>query len=295
MAASASNTTTGQYPIWIDGDKISCDDAKLKYHLTHELNYNENDSIGITQQINGHIKRSLPAYFWMIAAEHMSTEAIRVLLHSIEHSHLVRLLHYQDWAGYTALYHCSAQKNNEVIKVILDSVSEDECYQLLSITDYDGYTTLHDSCWGGDSESVRVMLNHVNQDARYSLLQMTNGDVNTPLQRASYNGHTETMIVIHESVTHTQWINLLHMNEDRKMTVLQTAAYEDKQSVCIETIRESVSDEEWIHLISTPLPEYNPRHHYEAEYQQAVSVIDELRTAARVKSALLIANQSGMK
>ena len=294
MAASASNTTTVQYPIWIDGDKISCDDAKLKYHLTHELNYNENDAARIIQQINGHIKRSLPAYFWMIAAEHMSTGAIRVLLHSIEHSHLVRLLHYQDWAGYTALYHCSAQKNNEVIKVILDSVSEDECYQLLSITDYDGYTTLHDSCWGGDSESVRVMLNHVNQDARYSLLQMTNGDVNTPLQRASYNGHTETMIVIHESVTNTQWINLLQMKGDAWMTVLQEAVYWDFQT-SINTIRDSVSDEEWIQLLSTPLPEYNEwGMHEKQNYQRAVSWIDKLRAAARVKSVSQTENISGM-
>ena len=53
MAASASNTTTVQYPIWIEEDKIYCDDAKLKEHLTQKLDCNKNDVVKIVQQING--------------------------------------------------------------------------------------------------------------------------------------------------------------------------------------------------------------------------------------------------
>ena len=56
MAASASNTTTVQYPIWIDGDNIYCDEAKLQKHLTQKLNYSETDTERIIQQINGHIE-----------------------------------------------------------------------------------------------------------------------------------------------------------------------------------------------------------------------------------------------
>ena len=181
-----------------------------------------------------------------------------------------------------------------MIEMILDCcVSEEQCYQLLSITVWLRQTPLHRSCIAGDTESVRVMLNHINQDMRYSLLQLREMFSNTPLHYASHDGYTDIMKLINEAVTHTQWINLLQMKGLGEMTVLQTAAYWDRQSRCIETIRESVSDEEWIKLLSTPLPQYDPWCHDEAQYQRAVSKIDELGTAARVKSALLIANQSG--
>ena len=81
-------------------------------------------------------------------------------------------------------------------------------------------------------------------------------------------------------------------HEDDGSTV---SSYFDKQYGCIETISESVSDEEWINLLSTPLPQCNPQRHNKAEYKRAVSKIEELRTAARVKSALLIADKSGEK
>ena len=294
-AASASNTTTPQYPMWIVDNKIYCDGAELKQFLIQKLNYNEYNACRVTQQITElfNNNNSLRG-FCREAAEKMSTEVIRVILQSKEHTQLIYMLSYRDVLGeYTALHWCADYKRSDVIEMILDCcVSEEQCYQLLSITDWSRRTPLHLSCSSGDKESVRVMLNHINQDIMYSLLQMGDNWSDTPLHHASHDGRTDVMKMIHESVTHTQWINLLQMKGSREMSVLQTAAYSDKRS-SIETIRESVSDEEWIKLVSTPLPEYNPRHHYEAWYQRAVSKIDELKTAARVKSALLIANQSG--
>ena len=246
----------------------------------------------ILQQITGHIKYGL-YNFWYLAPEELGTEAIRELLHSVEHSQLIRMLSYQDGYWYTALHWCADNKNNEVIKVILDSVSEDECYQLLSISGTWRQTPLHRSCIRGDAESVRVMLNHINQDMRYSLLQITSNASNTPLHFASYNSHIDVIKVIHESVTQFQWINLLQMKGDEEMTVLQTAAYRSTQS-SIDTIRDSVSGKEWIVLLS-PLSEYKESiHSLEDFYQQAVSRIDELRAAARVKSVLRTENNSGM-
>ena len=295
-AASASNTTTLQYPMWIVDDKIYCDEAELKHHLIQKLNYNEDNACRVIQQITELLNNNNGLRgFWRKAAEKMSTEVIRVILQSIEHTQLIYMLSYRDVLGDTAaLYWCADNKRSDVIEMILDCcVSEEQCYQLLiSITDSLGWTPLHASCIIGDTESVRVMLNHINQDMRYSLLQMRDRLSNTPLHHASLNGHTDVMKMIHESVTQTQWINLLQMKGFAEMTVLQTAAYWDEQSSCIETIRESVSDEEWMKLVSTHLPE-DHRRYDETKYQRAVSKIDELRTAARVKSALLIANQSG--
>ena len=292
MAASASNTTTVQYPIWIDRDNMYCDEANFKNHLAQKLNYSKNDANIIIQQINGYIERNLPNYFWRSAAEKMNTEAIRVLLQTLEHSQLIYMLRYQDEYEHTALHWCALNRNNEMINVILDSVSEEECYQLLSITNEWRLTALHLSCREGDTESVRLMLNHINQDMRYSLLQMTNNDGDTALIYASYNGHTDVMKEIHESVTQTQWINLLHMKGE--MTVLQAAVYWNEQS-SIKAIRDSVSDEEWMQIVSTPLPEYYEAMYFnEGFYKQAVNRIDELRAAARVKSVLQTKNNSGM-
>ena len=53
MGASVSNATIGQYPIWIDGRKIYCDEAKLNDHLTQNLKYNGNDAASIIEQIDG--------------------------------------------------------------------------------------------------------------------------------------------------------------------------------------------------------------------------------------------------
>ena len=88
MAASAYNTITGEYLVWIEEDKIYCDEAKLIDHLTQKLNYSGNDAAMIIQQLTGHMKYGL-CNFWKSAAEKMSTEAIRVLLHSIEHCQLI--------------------------------------------------------------------------------------------------------------------------------------------------------------------------------------------------------------
>ena len=195
MAASAYNTSVVQYPIWIERNVLYCDEGKLKDHITHKLNYKENDADRIIQQINGHIKYDLYDFWWS-AVKNMSTEAVEVLLHSIKHveySQPFGMLSYQ--GGYrqdTALHRCADNKNNEVIKVILDSVSEEECYQLLSIKDNLRWTPLHRSCWEGDTESVRVMLNHINQDMRYSLLQITNNASETPLRSEEHTSELQS-------------------------------------------------------------------------------------------------------
>ena len=275
-AASASNTTSLQYPMWIVDDKIYCDQAELKHHLMQKLNYNEDNACRVIQQITELLNNNngLRNFWEKAAAKKTSTEVIRVILQSIEHTQLIYMLSYRV-GECTALHQYAYNKRSDVIEMILDCcVSEEQCYQLLSITNWARRTPLHVSCIVGDTESVRVMLNHINQDMRYSLLQMRDIVSSTPLHYASHGGHTDVMKMIHESVTHTQWINLLHIKGGEEMTALQTAVYCDKQSGCIETIRERVSAEEWINLLSTPLPEYNPRHHFEAPYQRAVSMID---------------------
>ena len=294
-AASASNTTTLQYPMWIVDDKIYCDEAKLNHHLIQKLNYNEDNACRVIQQITELLNNNngLRNFWEKAAAKKTSTEVIRVILQSIEHTQLIYMLSYRV-GECTALHQYAYNKRSDVIEMILDCcVSEEQCYQLLSITNWARRTPLHVSCIVGDTESVRVMLNHINQDMRYSLLQIRDNWSNTPLHHTSHYSHTDVMKIIHESVTHTQWISLLQTKGHGERTVLQTAVYWDKQSRCIETIRESVSNKEWIKLLSTSLPEYDPRRHDEAKYQKAVSKIDELRTAVRVKSALLIANHSG--
>ena len=77
------------------------------------------------------------------------------------------------------------------------------------------------------------------------------------------------------------------------MTVLQRAAYYNKQSF-IDAVRNSVSDEEWIQLLYTPIRKYNQRNRNDGRYQGAVDLIDELRAAARVKCVLQTGNNSGM-
>ena len=113
------------------------------------------------------------------------------------------------------------------------------------------------------------------------------------LQHANCYGHTDIVKAIHESVTQTQWIDLLQIMGYRKMTVLQKAVYWNKQS-SMDTIRDSVSYQESIQLLSTPLPEYDRLIHDEKRYKQVVSRIDEMRAAARVVSALQTGNYYGM-
>ena len=224
----------------------------------------------ITKHINGNLQ-----YFWDKVARNMSTESLRVILQSVQHSQLNCMLSYPDSSYYTALNCCAYNLRGDMIKMILDCVNENECYSYLGTTEGKwGLAPIHWSCSKGDTESVRTMLCHLNQDKRYSLLQKTQ-DVfrNTPLHDASFGGHTDIMKVVHESVTQTQWMNLLELNGFRELTVLQIAAYQDRQS-CIETIRDSVSDEVWIELLSSSLPEYDRWQHNELKYQRAVSEIE---------------------
>ena len=296
MAASESITTTLQYPIWIEDGKIHCDEAGLLSHLTQNLHYSVYDAIKIMGEITKHINGNLQ-YFWDKAARNMSTESIRVILQSVQHSQLNCMLSYPDSSSYyTALNCCACNLRSDMIKMILDNVNEDECYSYLGTTEGEwGVAPIHWSCSKGDTESVRAMLYHLNQDKRYSLLQKTQ-DVfrNTPLHDASFGGHTGVMKVVHESVTQTQWINLLELNGFRELTVLQIAAYQDRQS-CIETIRDSVSDEVWIKLLSTPLPEYQLNWNAKDQYQRALSKVDELRAAAKVQHAIITQDNTGLE
>ena len=108
-AASASNTTTLQYPMWIVDDKIYCDEAELKHHLIQKLNYNEDNACRVIQQITELLNNNNGLRgFWREAAEKMSTEVIRVILQSIEHTQLIYMLSYKDvLGGDTVLHECA--------------------------------------------------------------------------------------------------------------------------------------------------------------------------------------------
>ena len=96
MAASASNTTTLQYPMCIVDNKIYCDEAELKHQLIQILNYNKYNACRVIQQITELFKnRNRLRDFWEEAAEKMSTEVIRVILQSIEHTQLIYMLSYK--------------------------------------------------------------------------------------------------------------------------------------------------------------------------------------------------------
>ena len=163
--------------MWIVDNKIYCDEAELKHHLIQKLNYNEDNACRVIQQITELLNNNNGLRgFCREAAEKMSTEVIRVILQSIEHTQLIYMLSDRDecrdtalhQCASTALYWCAWNKRSDVIEMILDCcVSEEQCYQLLSITDSWRLTPLRVSCIAGDTESVRVMLNHINQDMRY--------------------------------------------------------------------------------------------------------------------------------
>ena len=293
MATSAWNATTVQYIVWIEQDKICCDKAVLEYQLKRELNSVENGDNKSVQQMIGLMNDKIEK-FWCSAAEDMSTEAIRVILQSIEHNQLVYMLSYQCLTyEYAAIHYCAQYERSDVIALILDCMSEEECNQLLSIVGRYRWIPLHVSCERGDVESVRVMLNHLNRDMRYLLLQMKDYTGCSPLYAASMSGHTDIMKVIHGSVTQAQWSNLLRMKAGSGMTALQMTAFCNKHS-SIETIRDSFSNDTWKWLLRIPLPYYNDRIYlYRDNYNRVVNIIDELRTAAIVRSAILITDNTG--
>ena len=103
-AASASNRTTLQYPKWIEDDNIYCDEAELKHHLLQKLNYNEDNACRVLQQITELLNNNNSLDdFWSVAARKMSTEVIRVILQSIEHTPLIYMLSYKGVLEGTAL------------------------------------------------------------------------------------------------------------------------------------------------------------------------------------------------
>ena len=77
----------------------------------------------------------------------MSTEAIRVILQSIEHNQLVYMLSYQYLSyEYAAIHYCAQYERSDVIALIVDCVSEEECNQLLSIVGrHSSIETIRDS------------------------------------------------------------------------------------------------------------------------------------------------------
>ena len=176
---------------------------------------------------------------------------------------------------------------SDLVKVLLECFSKEVCFQLLSDAGRIKSTPFHIACRGGDTASVRLMLQHVLPKQRYSLLLMRDFYDTTPISEASGAGNTDIMTAIYESVTATQWFNILHADgkEGLGMTVLQKAIYENKHA-SIEFIKNSVCDELWLQLLSTPFPEYNQHYHDEVSYQQAVTRIDELRSTQRVNLIL---------
>ena len=73
--------------------------------------------------------------------------------------------------------------------------------------------------------------------------------------------------------------------------MLQFAAYANAKS-SLEMIKDSVTIDEWLQLLLTPLPE-NILPHQKEHYQQAVKLIEIHRVEAKIQKALLTNNVLG--
>ena len=269
------------YPIWIDDDEIYCDPARLKFHLTQKLRYDETPASRLTQKVTCLLNVSNRVKsFWDAAAEIRDAETVKALLQSMAHQHR-ELLYLVNWQKITALGDCHvANKRSELTKVLFECLGEDECIQLLNISGMlEERTPLHVACGASDIESVRLILQRVPQDKRYSLLELRDCYGNTPLHQAAGAGYTDIMRLIYESVTGTQWFNLLQIKARSRqhsinllqapckgMTVLQAAIHKSNQA-SIQVIKDSVSNEMLLQLIHTPLPEYKHFRHNKYRYQ----------------------------
>ena len=295
--STVSNTETGLWPFWIESNEIFCDKAGLKLQLEQNLTYDSENILRIIEKITSQNGRnSIPlSDFWSKAASaYIPDEMLRLILMNMEHSEMLYLLSYRDInLGYSSTFHwCTHNKKTEILSIIFDCLCEDECFQFLSICGKKLWTPFHLSCLLGDTESLKAMLRHVDEDQRCSLLTIANQNFATPIHTVIHNEHIDILEAIQNFLTHDHWLMTLQLKDSREMTVLQAAIYFDKQSA-IAKLKESVSKEEWVWLLSNPLPVLNRRFCNEESYQQYVNRVENLQIAAKLESIILTTDQAG--
>ena len=128
---------------------------------------------------------------------------------------------------------------------------------------------------------------------KFSLLQKRDSIEDSPLHLAIWAGYSDMIEVIHESVTQTQWINLITMKGYGGMNLVQRAAYCNEQD-SIEKFKTFVSDEEWLQLVAAPLLDFENNHFYDKEkFQHAVSILADLRVRAKMRASMSSNDEAG--
>lgn len=92
------------------------------------------------------------------------------------------------------------------------------------------------------------------------------------------------LYVFIESVSEKQCISLLQMDDGNDLTVLQVEIYWDKEDTMM-TIRDTVTKDVWLEVLTTQLPIYPDRRRQERVNNKPVQLFNKYRNAAMIKKA----------
>ena len=125
---------------------------------------------------------------------------------------------------------------------------------LLSDTDRSSRTPVHYAASSGNTETVSGLTHSLTNEQWYSLLQITDEDYRTPVHYTAINMKTETVSALTHSLTNEQWYSLLMTKDKSNITPVHAAAGGVHGHDMLSALKETVTPEQWIDLLSIPWP-----------------------------------------
>ena len=213
----------------------------------------------------------------------VDTEAVETILKRASPRQRLKFLQLEDrygctFFGYFVRKHCNVLIKN--ISALLDTGS---WFELMTHTKplTFGWTALHDAIESNNIEAIVMIDETLRRDQWYDLLQMQDVCFGSPLQLAACEGHTVIVEELHQRVDNKQWRRMLSQRNTYGFNVLHSLT-NSWQRKTMEVIKNTLRLDEWIDLLSIPLPGYSSDKFHYSGYNSVYCVLQDLRVEAKI-------------
>ena len=166
----------------------------------------------------------------------------------------------RDYLGETPLH--SFRVHADTVNYLTSSLTNEQWYSLLQVTDRSSRTPVHHAAKIGNTETVSALTHSLTNEQWFSLLHITDDNGIIPVHCAADGGSNKTVSCLTNTLTNEQWYSLLMTKDKYNITPAHAAACGVHGHDMLSALRETVTPEQWIDLLSIPLPNIIYRHDF---------------------------------
>lgn len=293
---------------WYHLLQIKDNDDDTPLHIAAGLGYTEimrtaQKSIGRDQWYNLLRIKAMNDYTPLhLAAARGHTEVVKLLGKPITSDQWYVLLKIEDKAARTPLYYATEQDTIDIVDAMQHKLRADQWYQLLQIKGDAGYTLLHLIAQRSDSEMVTQFNKHVCSDQWYDLLSVKTNEGETPLTIVANKDNVDDLdtmvrsLLCPLSADCQSQMKIIQMRNKQGLNALHISVshYSSDNGTCTQTIKDVVSADMWIDLLSIPLPALKRCGFTKEKYTAVSRRLDNYKDDALIHKASTITDHTGV-